>query len=309
MGNVSFLDHVLDVMHRFVSLSVLLVVVNAQNPDFAKYKDCWSCTGDGWGWCPIARKCGGFANKNCGEKTDERYYREDSAPKATSECTIITDANYDDIVDGSKNVLIEFFAPWCGHCKSLKPEYEKLCKTFKGESNVVIATVDATANMNIAQRNLIQGYPTIKFFAKGANTENPEEYNGGRTEADMVEFINSKAGTLRLPGGALKDDAGRHSTLDGIVKAFYSNQFGKHFVSEAESHQHLSELGSFYVSQMQKVIEKGHAHVTTQIERLSKMVAGGSLKVDKATEFLKKLNILKVFEAAHSSGASGKEEL
>eukprot|EP00499_Haloplacidia_sp_CaronLabIsolate_P007005 CAMPEP_0196779682 /NCGR_PEP_ID=MMETSP1104-20130614/6526_1 /TAXON_ID=33652 /ORGANISM="Cafeteria sp., Strain Caron Lab Isolate" /LENGTH=366 /DNA_ID=CAMNT_0042149865 /DNA_START=1 /DNA_END=1101 /DNA_ORIENTATION=- len=39
--------------------------------EFAKYKDCQACTGAGWGWCPIRRRCGGFANKNCrGDETD-----------------------------------------------------------------------------------------------------------------------------------------------------------------------------------------------------------------------------------------------
>lgn len=286
-------------------------VVSAGNPDFAKYKDCWSCTGDGWGWCSIRRICGGFANKECGAKDDERYYREDSAPKpAPSQCTILTDANYDQIVDGSKNVLVEFFAPWCGHCKSLKPTYEKLCATFKGEADVVIATVDATANQNIAQRNLVQGYPTIKFFQKGKDVDASEEYNGGRSESDFVAFLNEKAGTSRLPGGGLAEDAGRHSLLDSLVSRFYGSRFQAAHVEEAEKHVSITELGNFYLSQMKKVASSGHDHVTAQIKRISAMLEDkAKLKAEKAAEFMKKLNVLKVFQRSHEEHGATKEDL
>ena len=55
--------------------------------------------------------------------------------------------NFEEIVnDPEKDVLIEFYAPWCGHCKSLEPKYKELGEKMADEESVVIAKMDATAN-------------------------------------------------------------------------------------------------------------------------------------------------------------------
>lgn len=45
-----------------------------------------------------------------------------------------------------KDVFVEFYAPWCGHCKSLAPKYDALAEQLAGVESVVIAKMDATAN-------------------------------------------------------------------------------------------------------------------------------------------------------------------
>ena len=89
----------------------------------------------------------------------------------------------------------------CGHCKSLKPIYEKLARGFASESNCVVVAVDATASEDLGKKYDVTGYPTIKFFP--ADSEDVVAYEGGRTEADFVSFLNEKCGTQRLVGGSL----------------------------------------------------------------------------------------------------------
>lgn len=71
-----------------------------------------------------------------------------------------------------------FYAPWCGHCKNMKPDFSKLAK-FMNENNkpVKIAKVDATVHGEIATKFNVQGYPTLFYFQNGE----PKNYEGERT--------------------------------------------------------------------------------------------------------------------------------
>lgn len=76
--------------------------------------------------------------------------------------------------------LVEFYAPWCGHCKNLAPEYEKAAKGLKGIAN--IAAIDASnEKINVP----IQGYPTIKLYVDGKSSD----YSGDRTAGAIVDFM------------------------------------------------------------------------------------------------------------------------
>jgi len=106
--------------------------------------------------------------------------------------------NYEEIVlDDDKDVLVEFYAHWCGHCKALAPKYEELGKLYfdnpEFAKKVVIAKVDATLN-DVPDE--IQGFPTIKLFAAGKKGS-PIDYQGGRTVEDFVKFIK-ESGTHKV---------------------------------------------------------------------------------------------------------------
>ena len=91
----------------------------------------------------------------------------------------LTGKNFDSVAfDPTKNVLVEFYAPWCGHCKTLAPIWDELAEKKANEegSDLVVAKIDATANE--LPHTKVRSFPTIKLYKKGENEA--AEYNGER---------------------------------------------------------------------------------------------------------------------------------
>jgi protein disulfide isomerase len=108
---------------------------------------------------------------------------------------VVVGKNFDEIVlDESKDVLVEFYAPWCGHCKQLAPIYDDLGRKFKGVDSVVIAKIDATANDYDRDKFSVNGFPTIYFKPAGANPK-IMSYDGAREVDAFVSFIEKHAKT------------------------------------------------------------------------------------------------------------------
>jgi len=111
--------------------------------------------------------------------------------KEEEDVMVVTTDNWDEAVKDTDTVLVEFYAPWCGHCQSLAPEYAKAAKSLKdAKSEIKLGKVDATIETKLAEKYGIQGFPTLKFFKKGKVIE----YNGGRTDTEIVSWLNKKTG-------------------------------------------------------------------------------------------------------------------
>lgn len=121
-----------------------------------------------------------------------------SGGSGDSDVIELTDDNFDKLVLNSDDVwLVEFFAPWCGHCKNLAPEWAKAAKELKGK--VKLGALDATAHQSKAQEYDVRGYPTIKFFPAGSKrSSDAQEYDGGRTASDIVTWALDKH-TANIP--------------------------------------------------------------------------------------------------------------
>ncbi|KAF2862194.1 protein disulfide isomerase [Piedraia hortae CBS 480.64] len=133
------------------------------------------------------KKIGQFLDDFVAGKLEPSIKSEPIPDKQDGPVTIVVAKNYQDVViKNDKDVLVEFYAPWCGHCKALAPKYDELGQLFKAHSDkVVIAKVDATAN-DVPDE--IEGFPTIKLFPAGSK-DSPVDYAGSRSVEDLAAFV------------------------------------------------------------------------------------------------------------------------
>ncbi|KAL6053864.1 Thioredoxin domain-containing protein [Balamuthia mandrillaris] len=121
-------------------------------------------------------------------RADEQAAGGGEAADKPSDVIVLTDDNFEHLTQATTGAttgdwFVEFYAPWCGHCKRLVPAWEELATALKGE--VVVAKLDATVNPLTAKRFKITGYPSIYFLKNGKQYR----YSGQRTVEDMKEFV------------------------------------------------------------------------------------------------------------------------
>lgn len=122
------------------------------------------------------------------------YVKSEPIPESNSEPVkvIVADSIQDMVFNSGKNVFLEFYAPWCGHCQKLAPILDEVAISFENDPDVLIAKFDATANDMVGDSFNVKGYPTLYFRSASGNIV---PYDGNRTKEDMIDFIQKHKDT------------------------------------------------------------------------------------------------------------------
>jgi len=163
-----------------------------------------------------------------------------------SDVVVLTTENFDEVVMNEDFVIVEFYAPWCGHCKKLEPEWEAAATILK-KDGIILAKVDATENKELGETYEVTGYPTIKMFRKG----NSFDYNGGRDKATIVSYLLEQAGppSLELNTKKAYDNILKKGSPKGAgtpVIAFFENAEDPLINVYADGANNLREDYQFY---------------------------------------------------------------
>jgi protein disulfide-isomerase A1 len=113
---------------------------------------------------------------------------------------ILDDKNIHDAIKAYPDLMIKFYAPWCGHCKSLAPEYAAAAKELK-EKGYILAQVDATASHEAAKEFKVQGYPTVIFFHNGVKIP----FTGDRNKKGIMDWIEERVAKSYIEISSEKD--------------------------------------------------------------------------------------------------------
>ncbi|KAJ2775200.1 hypothetical protein IWQ56_000197 [Coemansia nantahalensis] len=124
----------------------------------------------------------------------------------------LTPANFDRVLDKtSQPTFVKFYAPWCGHCQSLAPEYERAAERARGVARFYAVNCDKDANRGLCARYNVEGFPTLKVFTEKRTKHGRRravDYQGARKASAMVSFARSV-----LPSLSVRLDADKLDTF------------------------------------------------------------------------------------------------
>lgn len=168
----------------------------------------------------------------------------------------------------------------------------------------MIANVDAEApnSKATAQEAGVKSYPTLKFYPKGSTEAVP--YNGGRSEDDLISFMNEQAGTHRVAGGGLDATAGTVAALDTIVGQLKTGgaSVQDQLIAAAGS---LTDKYASYYTKVAAKIAANSGYVDKELNRIAGILKKGGLAPEKVDDLTSRSNILKIF----NGNSDNKDEL
>ncbi|KAJ1650988.1 protein disulfide-isomerase precursor [Dispira simplex] len=154
-----------------------------------------------------------------------------------SDVLVLTESNFNDAIRDNDLMMVEFYAPWCGHCKNLAPEYEKAATALKPKG-ISLAKVDCVAENELCSKHGVDGYPTLVTFRKG-QVDGPKKYEKARKAQSIVSYLEKQQGSAVKSVSA--DDLEDVKVSDEVVViGFFDSEDSesyKAFTEAAEKHR------------------------------------------------------------------------
>lgn len=206
-------------------------------------------------------------------------------------------SNFNETVSKHDFIVVEFYAPWCGHCKKLAPEYEKAASILSSnDPQVVLAKVDANedANKEIASQYDVKGFPTIVILRKGGKSV--QEYKGPREADGIVEYLKKQSGPASAELKSADDATGfigdKKVVIVGVFPKFSGEEF-ENFLAVAEKLRSDYEFGHTLDA---KYLPRGESSVSGPLVRLFKpfdelFVDSKDFNVDAFEKFVEESSI------------------
>ncbi|KAI9399352.1 hypothetical protein POPTR_002G082100v4 [Populus trichocarpa] len=206
-------------------------------------------------------------------------------------------SNFNETVSKHDFIVVEFYAPWCGHCKKLAPEYEKAASILSSnDPQVVLAKVDANedANKEIASQYDVKGFPTIVILRKGGKSV--QEYKGPREADGIVEYLKKQSGPASAELKSDDDATGfigdKKVVIVGVFPKFSGEEF-ENFLAVAEKLRSDYEFGHTLDA---KYLPRGESSVSGPLVRLFKpfdelFVDSKDFNVDALEKFVEESSI------------------
>jgi len=190
----------------------------------------------------------------------------------------VTPDNFDKIVDGTKYAFVEFYAPWCGHCKHFASDYADVAKAVSASkdahlADVVLGKVNADKHKELGGRFGVHGFPTIKWFHK--TKDKPDDYEGSREVQDVLKFIDGKVGSRLVAGGPRATKVMEPDNIDQYIDQKSKCRFVKFFAPWCGHCKKLAptwdKLASVFQSEDDVIIGEGDAATHAELGKRFKV--------------------------------------
>lgn len=184
------------------------------------------------------------------------YMKERSDPnwKPPPEAVLaLTSENFTETVEKSEIILVEFYAPWCGHCKRLAPEYERAARVLKDlPKPVPLAKIDGTAEKDLADKYEARGWPTLMIFRKGRKFT----YEGPRDEPGIISYMKEQAKPPSQLKKSLKEIESALGKIDSTVLGFFYSEDDPFYMNFQEAANTLRGKFNFLHSFNKKLMSQ-----------------------------------------------------
>jgi len=225
------------------------------------------------------------------------------AEKVTTIVDVIDSDTFEEyaIADTTKHAFVEFWAPWCGHCKTFSSKWDTISLNLRG-SDVKIAKLNAKENKELAKKLRVHAYPKLLLFTKDAK-DKPLHYKGKKSEAEIMNWLHREIGLERKAGMQFTRQAGRVRSLDLLARKFMKassdkrSEIAVEVKAKEDAMQHKNaKYVEIYTEVMQGVLAQGEKYLFLQQEKLQRALKEPlDLEPHKWENYAKMLNIVREF--------------